>query len=238
MAYWVYVLRCGDGSLYTGTAANVQKRLAVHQSGKGAKYTRSHLPVALVYQEELPDKSAALRREYAIKQLSRTEKLRLLSSTQTRRTPMRRKDLDAGTAFAWEIFQNVAYAVLAMTAESGTPYAVPVTIACDGERIYFHGAMSGRKYACLQNSPQVCMTAVGQNHVVEEHFTVQYGSAVAFGHAVELTDTAEKAEALRLICQRHTPHNMGQFQKEISASIDHTAVFRVDVSEITGKQHP
>ena len=77
MAWYVYMLRCGDGSLYTGCTDNVERRLAVHQSGKGAKYTRSRLPVTLAYREELPDKSAALRREAAIKRLSRAEKLRL-----------------------------------------------------------------------------------------------------------------------------------------------------------------
>ena len=78
MAWFVYMLRCGDGSLYTGYTDDVARRLAVHQSGKGAKYTRSRLPVTLAYQEELPDKSAALRREAAIKKLTRGEKLRLI----------------------------------------------------------------------------------------------------------------------------------------------------------------
>ena len=72
--WWVYMLRCGDGSLYTGTAADVDRRLAVHQSGKGAKYTRSHLPVEVVYREALPDRSAALRREIALKKLTKAQK--------------------------------------------------------------------------------------------------------------------------------------------------------------------
>ena len=78
MGWFVYLLRCGDGTLYTGYTDDVDRRLTVHQSGKGAKYTRSRLPVTLVYREELPDKSAALRREAAIKKLSRSEKLRLI----------------------------------------------------------------------------------------------------------------------------------------------------------------
>ena len=76
MNWYVYVLCCGDGSLYTGYTDNIPRRLAVHQSGKGAKYTRSRLPVELAYWEELPDKSAALRREAAIKQLTRKERRR------------------------------------------------------------------------------------------------------------------------------------------------------------------
>jgi len=78
VAWFVYMLRCGDGSLYTGYTDDVLRRLAVHQSGKGAKYTRSHLPVELVYQEACPDKSAALRRESAIKRLTRPQKLALI----------------------------------------------------------------------------------------------------------------------------------------------------------------
>ena len=78
MAWFVYMLRCCDGSLYTGCTDHVERRLSVHQSGKGAKYTRSRLPVELVYQEMVADRSAALRREAAIKKLSRKEKLNLL----------------------------------------------------------------------------------------------------------------------------------------------------------------
>jgi len=82
MAWFVYMLRCRDGSLYTGYTDDVQRRLETHQNGKGAKYTRSRLPVALAYQEELPDKSSALRREAAIKRLTRQEKLQLIEERE------------------------------------------------------------------------------------------------------------------------------------------------------------
>jgi putative endonuclease len=81
MAWFVYMLRCGDGSLYTGATDDVARRLAAHQRGKGGRYTRSHLPVSLAYWEELPDRSAALRREAEIKRLSRKEKLALAGET-------------------------------------------------------------------------------------------------------------------------------------------------------------
>ena len=85
--YYVYMLACGDGSLYTGIAVDVEKRLLQHQSGAGAKYTRSHLPVTLVYQEQLPDKSAALSREAAIKRLPRVKKLQLIHAYQNGKMP-------------------------------------------------------------------------------------------------------------------------------------------------------
>ena len=77
MAWYVYILRCGDGSLYTGITDDVKQRLAAHRAGKGAKYTRGRGPLELVYQEEQPDKSAALRREIAIKRLCRQDKLEI-----------------------------------------------------------------------------------------------------------------------------------------------------------------
>ena len=80
MSWWVYMLRCSDGTLYTGAARDVDLRAAVHNSGRGAKYTRSRLPVTVVWREEQPDRSAALRRELALKGLSRKEKLALIDS--------------------------------------------------------------------------------------------------------------------------------------------------------------
>jgi predicted GIY-YIG superfamily endonuclease len=74
----LYILRCGDGSLYTGITTDVEKRLAVHRSGKGAKYTRGRGPLELVYWEECGDHSAALKREWEIKQLPREEKEKLI----------------------------------------------------------------------------------------------------------------------------------------------------------------
>jgi len=80
MSYWLYILRCGDGTLYTGVTTDVEKRLAAHRGGKGAKYTRGRGPLTVVYREECGDKSAALRRELAVKALSRQEKLALIGT--------------------------------------------------------------------------------------------------------------------------------------------------------------
>ena len=74
----LYILRCGDGTFYTGITTDVAKRLEVHRSGKGAKYTRSRGPLELVYEEECGDHSAALKRELEIKKLSREGKMKLI----------------------------------------------------------------------------------------------------------------------------------------------------------------
>ena len=78
----LYILRCKDGSLYTGITTDVEKRLEAHRSGKGAKYTRGRGPLELVYREECGDHSAALKREAEIKRLSREEKLKLIENPE------------------------------------------------------------------------------------------------------------------------------------------------------------
>ena len=74
----LYILLCGDGTLYTGITTDVEKRLEAHRTGKGAKYTRGRGPLELVYREECGDHSAALKRELEIKKLSREEKEKLI----------------------------------------------------------------------------------------------------------------------------------------------------------------
>lgn len=82
MSSYVYVLRCGDGSLYTGWTNNLEQRLAAHKNGKGAKYTKGRTPIELVYFEELPDKSSALKRENELKKLKKKEKEELILSVR------------------------------------------------------------------------------------------------------------------------------------------------------------
>lgn len=77
---YVYILKCKDGSLYTGYTNNLERRIKTHNNGKGAKYTRCRLPVELVYYESYETKSDAMKREYCIKQMSREAKVKLISN--------------------------------------------------------------------------------------------------------------------------------------------------------------
>ena len=76
--WYVYIVECADGSLYTGCAVDVAARIEVHNSGKGAKYTRPRLPVTLKYFEEAADRSSAQKREHALKQLTAVQKRKLV----------------------------------------------------------------------------------------------------------------------------------------------------------------
>lgn len=84
MAWFVYLIECRDGSLYTGVAVDVEKRYAEHAAGKGARYTRSHPPARLLARFEHPDRSSAQKAEYAIKQLSAGEKRALAAAADAR----------------------------------------------------------------------------------------------------------------------------------------------------------
>lgn len=87
---YVYIVRCRDGTLYIGTARNITRRLAQHDAGKGAKYTRARGPVRLLWQEGPMTVSRALRREHQLKQLTRTQKEAVISGSLVLRLPRRR----------------------------------------------------------------------------------------------------------------------------------------------------
>ena len=148
---------------------------------------------------------------------------------------MRRKDRQMPEEFAWEVVDKCEYAFLAMTAEDGSPYGLPVTIARGGRAIYFHSALEGRKAECMRRSPRVCLSCVGETRVPPGKFTTLFESAVVFGRAEEVAEDEEKIHALQLLCRRHTPDNMENFPRAIAKSLSRTGVWRITVEEITGK---
>lgn len=84
---YTYILECADGTLYCGWTNNLEKRLAAHNAGTGAKYTKSRRPVVLKYYETFSTKKEAMRREWTVKQLSRKEKLELIGTFQDQQMP-------------------------------------------------------------------------------------------------------------------------------------------------------
>lgn len=84
MSCYCYIVECADGTYYTGWAVDPEKRVAMHNKGRGARYTRTRGPVKLVYVEELPDRPSAMKREIAIKRMTRNRKGRLISEGSNR----------------------------------------------------------------------------------------------------------------------------------------------------------
>lgn len=148
---------------------------------------------------------------------------------------MRRKDREMTEAFALSVVDKCSYGVLATVNADGTPYCVPLSIVRSGRFLYFHCAYHGQKIDNLKRNPQVCMTCVGDVHPYEDEFTTAYESAVVTGTAEELTNDAEKMEALQLLCQKYTPDNMHKFQSECDRSLFRTAVWKIRIESITGK---
>ena len=85
MVFYVYILQCTDGSFYTGYTKNLAERTKQHENGKGAKYTKSHKPQKIAYVEDLDSRSQAMKRERAIKKLSRQQKIDLINSQENKR---------------------------------------------------------------------------------------------------------------------------------------------------------
>lgn len=236
--WYVYILRCRDGTLYTGSTTDLDRRLKTHNSGKGAKYTRSRLPVEFAYWEEAENKSAAFQREAAIKRLTRGEKLKLIQKREEKTMrEMRRKDRELPVEEAWAVVEGCSYGILTMTAEDGTPYGVPLNYARSGDCLYFHAAMEGKKTDSLRKNPQVCLVCVDRADVVEETYTTKYTSTMVFGTASEVLDGQEKLEGLRCICQRHAPNNMAIFDAYAAPRVMHTAVWKIKAEHITGKSN-
>ena len=91
---YTYMLKCSDGTLYTGWTNDLEKRVKAHNSGKGAKYTKARRPVELAYYEEFETKEQAMKREYAIKQLGRKEKQKLIAGKKIKLSDERKEKED------------------------------------------------------------------------------------------------------------------------------------------------
>lgn len=93
MSFYCYILECADGTYYTGWTVNPERRVAVHNQGRGARYTRTRCPVKLVYVEELPDQKSAMKREITIKRMKRERKMKLIGGRIVRGEKKKEKSM-------------------------------------------------------------------------------------------------------------------------------------------------
>ncbi len=150
---------------------------------------------------------------------------------------MRRKDREKSVEFALDVCDCCDFSVLSVIDTDNMPYAVAVNTVRDGMNIYFHCAKVGRKIDALRANNNVCVSCVSKSSLVPEKFTTEYSSAIAKGKAFEVDSQDEKIHALRLLCERFAKSNMLEFDNEIAASLNHTAVWKIEISEITGKSN-
>lgn len=158
--------------------------------------------------------------------------------------PMRKATRRKDAEWALRVFDRAPYVTVSMTRPDGTPYGLPLSLVRrDAETFYFHCAAEGEKLDCLRHSPVVSLSAVSRCTPKFEYdklnFTEYYDSAVAPGRAEEVTDDAEKREALRLLCQRFLPKEMAHFDAAIERSLHRTTVIRITLTEPPrGKSKP
>lgn len=128
------------------------------------------------------------------------------------------------------------YMVLAVMDEKGLPYCMPLNGVLVGESVYFHSAQRGEKLACLRLHPQVCLTAVGNQRVVQQAYETEFTSAVARGMAHEVTDLEEQKVALRAICRKYAPDYPDRVEEVIEKHLPRTAVWRIDLDTVSGRE--
>jgi nitroimidazol reductase NimA-like FMN-containing flavoprotein (pyridoxamine 5'-phosphate oxidase superfamily) len=148
---------------------------------------------------------------------------------------MRRKDREVSRDEALAALDKAPFGVMASVDSDGAPYCIPLSMARDGDWLYFHCAMVGHKIDNLRADSRVCVSFVGKAEFPKDNFTVVFESAVVIGTAEEITEDEEKIRALRLISERFTPKNMQAFDAEIAKLLKVTGVWKIHIEEIAGK---
>ncbi len=138
--------------------------------------------------------------------------------------------------WALEVMSKAPYVTVSFVDADGQAYGLPLSLAsADGTTWYFHCALEGKKIDTIKAHPDVCLSAVTRCAPtvgpIDDSFTLQYKSAIAFGKAELVTDDAEKTHGLRLICQRFLPGHMDAFDQSVARSLERTAVVRITLSE-------
>lgn len=157
---------------------------------------------------------------------------------------MRKSQRRRDAAWALNVFDRAPYVTVSMTRPDGTPYGLPLSLVRRGDNtFYFHCAGEGEKLDCLRANPRVSLSAVSRCtpkfEEEKQNFTEYFDSAIAVGEASEVTDAAEKTEALRLLCERFLPRYMDHFEAAIARSLDVTTVVRIRLTEPpVGKSKP
>lgn len=150
-------------------------------------------------------------------------------------TGIRRKDRMLTETEARAVLQRGEYGVLSVVDEDSYPYGVPVNYVYDGDNIYFHCAQEGHKVEALRHSPKACFTVVGPTEVLPDKFSTRYESAVAFVKGFEVTDAAEKTEALQKLVLKYAPDFVSEGDRYIAGALSRAAVYRLQIEAVTGK---
>ena len=148
---------------------------------------------------------------------------------------MRRKDREQSEEFGWDVLETCPYAILSTTDDEGLPYSIPVSPAVLEGAIYVHSAKHGTKSKLLREHPAVCLVGVRDVVPLPEAYSTDYASAVVRGTFAEVTDVAERSDALHAIVDRYASENLAHFDTALAEELSHTLVWKITTTEIPAK---
>lgn len=171
---------------------------------------------------------------------------------------MRRKDREMSREFGIEVIDRAGYGIVSMIDEENEPYGVPLSIVRDGNNLYFHSALDGKKVKNFEKNPVVSIAFVGQNNVpdifsteelaemeddkskagilISKVFTTEYESAIVKGKIKIVDDEAEKLRAINLVCEKYTPTKMEYFNLAIESGLKTFNIYKIEIEEIKAKR--
>lgn len=171
---------------------------------------------------------------------------------------MRRKDREMDRDYGLQVIDRAPFAVLSVTDTNGDPYTIPLSVARDGEYLFFHSARTGTKVDLLQSQPLACVTFVTDVNVPElfseeeleemrtnvdkasdfgsKVFTTEYASAIVYGKVESVTTDEGKRRALEVICRKYAPDKMALFDMAAASGMKLTNIYRIAIEHITAKR--
>ena len=155
----------------------------------------------------------------------------------------RQNDRARDLAFCLDLIDRCTHGVVAIATDEGAPYCLPLSLVRVDRSLYFHGAKQGRKAELLRTHPRVSVTFVGRDcpaFLPPYEYTTFFQSVLAVGTVHPVTDPEEQAAALRALCRKLTPDAMDEavFSRAVREDLKHTAVWRIDLEELSGKEKP
>lgn len=132
------------------------------------------------------------------------------------------------------ILQSADYGVLSTIGQNGYPYGIPVNYVTDGQKIYFHCALTGSKIDNMVHNPKVCFTVVGNTEILADQFSTRYESVVVFGTA-SATTREDKPSVFEKLIKKYSPAYKEQGYAYTQPRIDVTAVYEIQIDHMTGK---
>lgn len=149
---------------------------------------------------------------------------------------MRRSAQEIGEAECREILSGGSSGVLAVSGDGGYPYAVPLSYACEGDRIYIHCAPEGHKLDAIRACGRVSFCVIDQDEILPERFTTCFRSAIAFGRARIVESDEERRTAIDRLAEKYSPNMPEAKAAEIGSAWNHLCMVCIDVEHLTGKE--